>query len=847
MAAKMELGELIWKISGDTADIKKKLGETEKGTKKLGSGFKKFAGIAATALVAVGIAKFTKEIILAASAAAETRAKFETAFKGINDEADRATKTLTNGYGLSNTAAERLLSNTGDLLKGFGATSTEALNLSFSVQTLAADLSSYNNLPIEQASAAITKAFTGERESLKSLGVIVSEAAVKQQLLLDGTQDLTGKELLLAKGRATLTLITQQSGDAIGDMSRTYGSFANQSKVASARVEDLKTSLGKNLLPVATFGISVFNKFATSILPLVDSLGVLVSSQSSAQRNSGELRLQVERLNTSYAEYEVILGKLNDPLANLNKLEKANLELKLAEKNIEVLDSIEGINEAFANKDDAQRKDFESMRDLKKETQSYQWNLDNLALSSKQAAKQKRALAKSVVDYEKILASGKKSNLEYEIQIDNLAKSFNAGTLSQSIFNSLNIDLRVNIKKTAIELKNQGDLIDKVIESDDKIINKTKEKININNEWSDKLKARHLERLEQTQKQTKSEVDFLELEKLILKEKLNVLDTEKEASINSLKEKFDKLSENNSNTLRLKEAFNQELLDLESVFLEENQALKDESAEKELEKQEETLLEQATMFSDYTSSVVGSFASMSDSIGELLIALTAVESAEIESRKKAELKAAGFATKTALQEAKAELKIAKAQGDQEAIDEANKNVKLAEINEKYAKEQGDLAYRVANIMWGLQLSTAIATGAAAVVAALLDGLSVPGPAGIALGAVASAAAATASGVQIATIALNKPKRENYTEGGIVPGNDFVGDRIQANVNSGELILNKEQQSELYNIAKGDQVNNNETPIEVTAVFNVDGVTLAEIAADVYNRGVVLLNLDRAAL
>ena len=59
---------------------------------------------------------------------------------------------------------------------------------------------------------------------------------------------------------------------------------------------------------------------------------------------------------------------------------------------------------------------------------------------------------------------------------------------------------------------------------------------------------------------------------------------------------------------------------------------------------------------------------------------------------------------------------------------------------------------------------------------------------------AFAAAAVAAG--IANVA--KIKSQNFQSGGIVPGNQFEGDRVVARVNSGELILNRGQQQNLFN-------------------------------------------------
>lgn len=44
---------------------------------------------------------------------------------------------------------------------------------------------------------------------------------------------------------------------------------------------------------------------------------------------------------------------------------------------------------------------------------------------------------------------------------------------------------------------------------------------------------------------------------------------------------------------------------------------------------------------------------------------------------------------------------------------------------------------------------------------------------------------------------------SFEQGGIVPGASFSGDRVQANVNSGEMILNRQQQSNLFKMANGD--------------------------------------------
>ena len=58
-------------------------------------------------------------------------------------------------------------------------------------------------------------------------------------------------------------------------------------------------------------------------------------------------------------------------------------------------------------------------------------------------------------------------------------------------------------------------------------------------------------------------------------------------------------------------------------------------------------------------------------------------------------------------------------------------------------------------------------------------------------------------VQIATIAgQSPPSAGNFANGGVIGGGSFAGDNITANVNSGEMILNRGQQKNLFDIANG---------------------------------------------
>lgn len=228
-----------------------------------GRGLSSFIGTAA-------VGGFFAKIISDASEAEETVNKFNVVFAQSADAAGAAARNLADNFGLSTQAAQGLLGDTGDLLTGFGFASDAALELSNGVQELAVDLASFTNFSggAEGASAALTKALLGERESVKALGISIQEADVQAKVLELTQQGLTFETERQAKAYATLQIAIGQSQNAIGDFARSQSSFANQSRILQAQLSNLSVSLGNLLLPAAT-------RLTTALVAVVDTLNNL--------------------------------------------------------------------------------------------------------------------------------------------------------------------------------------------------------------------------------------------------------------------------------------------------------------------------------------------------------------------------------------------------------------------------------------------------------------------------------------------------------------------------------------------------------------------------------------------
>lgn len=283
-------------------------------TKKAGAAWSSFVGnIAANAVSSAlsaatnSVKSFVSESLKLASDAEEISNKFNVVFKDVSKDASQAADDLAKGFGMARSEAEKLLSNTGDLLTGFGFTSKAALDLSVQVNSLAGDLASFNNLPTAQASDAITKALLGEREAVKALGISILEEDVKKQVAIDRANGLVFATEREAKAQATLTLAFKQSGNAIGDMARSKNSDANVTKTLNARIHTLKEIVGKQLLPAFTNAKLAVLDFLNSldenkVKSFADKIGVLFDPKTykiiGANNKIKDIRAEIGMLET---------------------------------------------------------------------------------------------------------------------------------------------------------------------------------------------------------------------------------------------------------------------------------------------------------------------------------------------------------------------------------------------------------------------------------------------------------------------------------------------------------------------------------------------------------------------
>lgn len=222
------------------------------------------AGIGMTVAGGVIAGGLSKSIQIA-SDAEEIGSKFNTVYKGMEDDMNGWANNFSKNVGRANQDIKKYAGNLGDLLKPIGYSTEEAAKMSQSMIELALDVASFNNAVDADVIKDFGAAMTGEYEPLKKYGIVINETVLKQKALEMGLSD--GKTQLDAQTKALVTqkIMLESSKDAQGDLARTSDSFANTQKRLKAQITDLSETIGKQLLPVVTPLITKISEVATKV------------------------------------------------------------------------------------------------------------------------------------------------------------------------------------------------------------------------------------------------------------------------------------------------------------------------------------------------------------------------------------------------------------------------------------------------------------------------------------------------------------------------------------------------------------------------------------------------------
>ncbi len=211
---------------------------------------------------------FGRQSIETASDLAEVQNVVDTAFgeskQKMEDFADTAVKT----YGISKLTAKQTGSNFMAMAAGMGLANDSASDMAMALTGLSADMASFYNVGQDVASTALKSIFTGETETLKQFGIVMTDANLQAYALSKGVTKSTADMSQAEKVQLRYNYVMSQTALAQGDFAKTSDSWANQTRILSEQWKEFGATIGTVLMNVLLPAVKAINSVLSQLISL---------------------------------------------------------------------------------------------------------------------------------------------------------------------------------------------------------------------------------------------------------------------------------------------------------------------------------------------------------------------------------------------------------------------------------------------------------------------------------------------------------------------------------------------------------------------------------------------------
>ena len=241
-----------------------------------------YTGLRKTASIVKDVAKANIDMI-------ETNNLFEVSMGKVVDQYgnlnEESSKYYTKAMNFQNEMNEKLATNKSELqqyqamyysmFKGQGINKDASYTMSESLTKAGYDIASLYNLSVEDAMNKIKSGIAGQVESLRTIGIDVSESSLSKILNDVGIERSVQQLSYAEKEVARYIAIIEQAGQAQGDFAKTFESPANQIRVFQNQLIELKQVAGSFIVN-AFGGIIVWaNAIIMAIKEIIKSIASL--------------------------------------------------------------------------------------------------------------------------------------------------------------------------------------------------------------------------------------------------------------------------------------------------------------------------------------------------------------------------------------------------------------------------------------------------------------------------------------------------------------------------------------------------------------------------------------------
>ena len=279
---------------------------------------KKTGKMLAGAFAVKGLTSFAKDCIELGSDLTEVQNVVDVVFPTMSKKVNEFAQNAASTFGLSETMAKKFTGTFGAMANAFGFSEKESYKMSTALTGLAGDVASFYNISQDEAFTKLKSVFSGETETLKDLGIVMTQTALDQYALANGFGKTTSAMTEQEKVALRYAFVQQQLQNATGDFSRTSDQWANQIRILSLQFDSLKASIGQGLINLFLPIVKVINTVLGKLMTLANAFKSF-TAMIMGKKTRG-VSASLDKTATSAGK---VSNSLNNATSSANKLNKS--------------------------------------------------------------------------------------------------------------------------------------------------------------------------------------------------------------------------------------------------------------------------------------------------------------------------------------------------------------------------------------------------------------------------------------------------------------------------------------------------------------------------------------------
>ena len=238
----------------------------------------------------------------------------DVSFGSMADEVEAFANAAVRSYGMSALTAKRMASTFMAMSNGMDIAQEAGKNMSLQLTALAGDMASFYNVGQDIAQTALTSIFTGETESLKKFGIVLTETNLEAFALSQGIKKSYQAMSQAEKVALRYNYVLNATKNAQGDFARTSGSWANQIRLLKEQWTQFLGILGSGLIKILTPMVKALNQMLASLISIGNAIVKVFGGKT-----TNNMATTIKDSASSAGDLDAGLGDANESAKKLSR------------------------------------------------------------------------------------------------------------------------------------------------------------------------------------------------------------------------------------------------------------------------------------------------------------------------------------------------------------------------------------------------------------------------------------------------------------------------------------------------------------------------------------------------